>query len=81
MTKKPASQEPAAESFESRLEKLRSIVETLENGTLPLEESIKVFQEGIALAHGLFATLNDAEGRVEELLRTMDTIPFPKTQE
>jgi exodeoxyribonuclease VII small subunit len=81
MTKKPALKEPAAESFESRLEKLRSIVETLEDGSLSLEDGIKVFQEGISLAHGLFLTLNDAEGRVEELLRTMDAMPFPKPQE
>jgi exodeoxyribonuclease VII small subunit len=79
MTKKTEPQ--ATESFEAGLEKLKAMVEALEQGSLPLEESIKTFQEGIALAHGLFVTLNEAEGRVEELLRTMETIPFSRPQE
>ena len=79
--KKVEKKEDPAEHFDEQLEKLRSIVEKMEHGGLGLDESLKLFEEGIGLSRGLFDTLNRSEGRVEELLATMDRTPFTKGEE
>jgi exodeoxyribonuclease VII small subunit len=55
-------------SFEDSIRRLGEIVETLEGGELPLEESLRLFEEGVKLARTSQATLDRAERRVEELL-------------
>ena len=55
-------------SFEASLERLTSIVEKLEGGELPLEESLQLFEEGVRLARTAQSCLDGAEKRVEELL-------------
>ena len=55
-------------SFEDALRRLSEIVEKLEDGELPLEDSLKLFEEGIRLARTSQARLDAAERRVEELL-------------
>jgi exodeoxyribonuclease VII small subunit len=55
-------------SFETALSRLSEIVERLEGGELPLEESLKLFEEGVRLARTAEARLEAAEKRVEELL-------------
>lgn len=54
--------------FEDSIRRLSEIVETLESGELPLEESLSLFEEGVKLARASQATLDHAEKRVEELL-------------
>jgi exodeoxyribonuclease VII small subunit len=56
-------------TFEQCLERLEQIVHALEAGTLPLEESLKVFEEGIALARHCARYLEDAERRVDVLVK------------
>lgn len=63
-----ASAEPAAPSFETTLSRLNEIVERLERGELPLEDSLRLFEEGIRLARTAQSRLDSAERRVEELL-------------
>jgi exodeoxyribonuclease VII small subunit len=53
--------------FEDCLARLEQIVGVLETGNLPLEESLKVFEEGIALARHCSRYLDDAERRIELL--------------
>jgi exodeoxyribonuclease VII small subunit len=79
--KKAKEKEAGLENFDANLEKLRSIVDKMEQGGLGLEESLKLFEEGIGLSGKLFETLNHSEGRVEELLSTMDRIPFRGSEE
>lgn len=55
--------------FEDDLARLEQIVQTLEAGNLPLEESLKVFEEGIALARHCARYLDEAERRVEILVK------------
>lgn len=62
------SPEPAAGSFETTLSRLNDIVERLERGELPLEDSLRLFEEGIRLARTAQSRLDSAERRVEELL-------------
>jgi exodeoxyribonuclease VII small subunit len=55
--------------FEDCLTRLEQIVGALEAGNLPLEESLKVFEEGIALARQCSRYLDDAERRIEMLVK------------
>lgn len=66
--------------FDQVLERLRTVVEKLEQGNLSLEESLRTFEEGVALARQGHALLDAAEKRVEVLMRGPDggetTAPF-----
>jgi exodeoxyribonuclease VII small subunit len=54
--------------FEEDLKKLEDIVSKLEKGDAPLEESIKMFEEGIKLTKTLQKTLDDAEGKIKVVM-------------
>jgi exodeoxyribonuclease VII small subunit len=56
------------QSFEVSLSRLGQIVEQLEGGELPLEDSLRLFEEGVGLARAAQTQLDSAEKRVEELL-------------
>ena len=56
-------------SFEASLESLEKIVQQLENGDLPLEKSLELFEDGIRLSRQCQERLNQAERRIETLLR------------
>jgi len=55
--------------FEEALQRLEQIVDTLEAGDLPLEESLKAFEEGVGLARHCAKYLEEAEKRIELLTR------------
>jgi exodeoxyribonuclease VII small subunit len=57
------------ERFEDALSKLEKIVSKLEGGDMPLEESLKLFEEGIRLSRFCNQKLDEAEKRVEILLK------------
>ncbi len=78
MPKKASRREEGPELFDQHLEKLRSIVDKMEQGGLTLDESLKLFEEGISLTQRLFDILNRTEGRVEELLATMERVAFSR---
>ncbi len=61
--------EPDATSVEQALDRLENIAKRLEAGDLPLEDSLRLFEEGVALARQLDARLAEAEMKVETLLR------------
>jgi exodeoxyribonuclease VII small subunit len=65
---KPPEEPKEAKTFETTLQRLAEIVEQLEEGELPLERSVKLFEEGIQLSRASQTILDDAERRVEELL-------------
>ena len=81
MTKRPKEEKEPVVQFDLELEKLRAIVERMEKGDLTLDESLKLFEEGIVLAGRLFEVLNQAEGKVEELLESMQRVPFSRAEE
>lgn len=62
----------AADKFETSLKKLEDIVRRLETGALPLEESLKAFEEGVKHAAFCSKKLDEAEQRVEILLKQKD---------
>ena len=55
--------------FEEALARLEQIVDTLEAGNLPLEESLKAFEEGVEMARRCAKYLEQAEKRIELLTR------------
>ncbi len=59
-------------SFEESLNRLQEISEALESGEVGLEESIKLYEEGINLAKLCFSTLKDAELKVTELKKQLE---------
>jgi exodeoxyribonuclease VII small subunit len=59
----------AEKKFEAALARLEEIVQELEKGDLPLEQSLKLFEEGIKLSRICTKRLEDAERRVEILLK------------
>ena len=56
--------------FEERLTALESVVERLERGELSLEESVRLFEEGVQLSSACKAELEEAEGRIQVLVET-----------
>ncbi|ACA44515.1 exodeoxyribonuclease VII small subunit [Clostridium botulinum] len=55
------------ESFENMLEKLETIVDSMDNGEITLEDSMKSYEEGIKLCNKLYKVLKDAEGKIKIL--------------
>lgn len=62
----------ASEKFELSLKKLEDAVNRLESGELSLDDSLKVFEEGVKHASICSAKLNEAQKKVELLLKRRD---------
>ena len=62
----------AVEKFETALKKLEEVVKKLEGGELSLDDSLKAFEEGVKLSGFCSRKLNDAEKRVEVLIKQKD---------
>ncbi|MBA4395089.1 MAG: exodeoxyribonuclease VII small subunit [Desulfobacca sp.] len=60
------------ERFEDTFKKLETIVTKLENGDLPLEESMKLFEEGTRLSKICSQRLTEVQKKVELLLKSED---------
>ncbi len=55
--------------FEAAMEKLEKMISRLEEGELPLEDSLKVFEEGMTLVNFCEQKLAEAESKVEILVK------------
>lgn len=64
-----SSKSGKAESFEKNLERLDSIVLQLEDADLPLEKALQLYEEGMKLSALCHKQLEEAEGRVEILMK------------
>lgn len=64
--------------FESRLERLELLAEKIKDQNLPLEEAIKVFEEGIKLSKGLKKELDKIQGKVEMLISSPEEEAKPE---
>ena len=67
-------------SFEESLKQLEVIIAKLEKGDLPLEESVRLFEEGVRLSNVCKTEIESAEGKVQILLKqkdgTLQSAPF-----
>ena len=59
----------AGVKFEQAMARLEAIVGELEKGDLPLDESLKIFEEGIRLSKNCLKVLEEAERKVEVLVQ------------
>ncbi len=67
---------PKNQTFESSLGELEKIVRKLEDGDLSLEESLKLFEDGVRLSRECQERLNKAERRIEILLKDEKVNPI-----
>lgn len=67
--------QPEGKSFEASLAALEKIVRDLERGDLPLEESLRLFENGVKLSRECQERLSQAERRIEVLLRDAEGRP------
>ena len=66
------AKQPARFNFEKALENLEELVEAMEEGELSLEESLKAFEQGIKLTRECQAALDNAEQKVQLLVKDDD---------
>ncbi len=69
----PGEQKPAA-TFESGLQELEQIVKEMESGELPLERALELFEKGMRLSEICRKQLEEAETRIEMLVRKGDKV-------
>lgn len=60
-------QKKTGKSFENSFTRLEEILEKLESEDVTLEETIKLYEEGLALTKFCYETLNNAELRIKEI--------------
>lgn len=77
-------------NFEASMKRLNEIVENLEGGEMPLEASLKLYEEGVRLSQACMRRLTEAQQKIEMLMRDssgkLDTVELdaeslkPKTK-
>lgn len=67
-----ATKTPAGQSFELALEDLEQLVEQLESGDLPLEDSLAAFEKGVNLVKFCNQKLTEVEKKIELLVKDKD---------
>jgi exodeoxyribonuclease VII small subunit len=76
---------PKDKNFEASLAELEQIVAQLEAGDLPLEQSLELFERGVRLSRECQKRLDEAERKVETLLKNEDgshrVVPFDEAEE
>ena len=71
------STDPSIQDFESAIAELETIVKTLEDGDLPLDRSLALFERGVQLSRFCHARLEAAERRIEILNERGEVQPAP----
>lgn len=66
-------------SFEESLSRLEEIVRQMEQGNVPLEESLRLFEEGTGLVSACSKQLDEAELKVVQLMKGPDGMPVEGT--
>ena len=67
-----ASKNSQKQSFEESLRRLEEIVSQLEQGEIPLEDSMKIYEEGLALSKACIEKLTQAELKLKKLSKDID---------
>lgn len=62
-------------TFEENMSRLEQIVRAMERGDVPLEESLKLFQEGTELVKSCGKMLDEAEQQVTKIVKQADDSP------
>ncbi|MGH9534867.1 MAG: exodeoxyribonuclease VII small subunit [Terriglobales bacterium] len=75
MPEEPPAASGEKRSYEDCVRRLDEIVAQLERADLPLEESVRLFEEGMALSQECRRQLDEAEGRIEMLVKRGNAAP------
>lgn len=67
------------QSFEQSMERLEQIVRAMERGDVPLDESLKLFQEGTALVQSCGKLLDDAQMKINKIAVGDDGAPVEES--
>lgn len=70
-----------SKSFEENMKRLETIVRSMERGDVPLEESLKLFQEGVELVRSCGKLLDDAQLQVKTITAASDGKPMEEELE
>ena len=62
-------------SFETNMQRLEQIVRAMEQGNVPLEESLKLFQEGTELVRSCGKLLDEAQLQIQKVMTAADGSP------
>ena len=62
-------------TFEASMQRLEQIVRAMERGDVPLDESLKLFQEGTDLVRSCGKLLDDAQMQIEKVIKGADGNP------
>ena len=65
----------ASKTFEESMDRLETIVSQMEKGNVPLEEALRLFEEGTSLIRACSKQLDDAELKVVQLMKGPDGAP------
>ena len=74
-----SSTDPTIKDFEAAIAELESIVKKLEDGDLPLETSLQLYERGVQLSRFCHSSLEEAERRIEVLHERGELKPAPAT--
>ena len=74
-----SSTDPTIKHFEAAIAELESIVKKLEDGDLPLETSLQLYERGVQLSRFCHSSLEEAERRIEVLNERGELKPAPAT--
>jgi len=66
---------PQSQTFEASMTRLEQIVRAMEQGDVPLEESLKLFQEGTELVKNCQKLLDEAQLQVKKIVTAVDGSP------
>lgn len=72
-----SSIDPTIKDFEAAIAELESIVKKLEDGDLPLETSLQLYERGVQLSRFCHSSLEEAERRIEVLNERGELKPAP----
>ena len=72
-----SSTDPTIKDFEAAIAELESIVKKLEDGDLPLETSLQLYERGVQLSRFCHSSLEEAERRIEVLNERGELKPAP----
>mgnify|MGYP000008105642 FL=1 len=70
-----SEQNEQSQSFEQSMARLEQIVRAMERGDVPLEESLKLFEEGTALLRRCSGFLDGAELQIKQVMKGPDGAP------
>jgi exodeoxyribonuclease VII small subunit len=69
--------DPTIKDFEAAIAELEAIVKKLEEGDLPLEQSLQLYERGVHLSRFCHSRLEEAERRIEILTERGELKPAP----